>query len=209
MMLKGIARSKRITTRIHEDLRDSPEVCTLYQTPPLLTRRTAGCGCRHCRELRSRTPRPGSTPQRCESATRAFLHTRTQCWPLLAVHSLQGLGRTKRQPPRACTASCRNRLRVAATAASDPALAMLGPHCRFRPCRTLRATALHLLGQRMHGAGKHGAGKHELLRRRQRVSRAASSQMAAPGSFSSPTVVLYGADTHSASSADPGPTDAD
>jgi hypothetical protein len=58
-----------------------------------------------CRELRSRAPRPGSTPQRCESATRAFLHTRTQCCPnpLLAVHSLQGLGtgRTKPQPPRA------------------------------------------------------------------------------------------------------------
>ena len=38
----------RITTRILEDLRDSPEVCTLYQTPPLLTRtrRTAGRGCR-------------------------------------------------------------------------------------------------------------------------------------------------------------------
>jgi hypothetical protein len=68
-----------------------------------------------CRELRSRAPRPGSTPQRCESATRAFLHTRTQYCPdsLLAVHSLQGLGtgRTKRQPPpRACKASGRKRL---------------------------------------------------------------------------------------------------
>ena len=65
-----------------------------------------------CRELRPRAPRPG--PRRC-SPQRCDQNCK----------ALEREGRSGRGPPPA----------------SDPAFAMLGPHWRIRPCRTLRATA--------------------------------------------------------------------
>ena len=68
---------------------------------------------------------------------------------------------------------------------------------RIRPCRTLRATAS------ARAAGARGRQTRTL--RRRRMSRAASSRMAAPGTFSSPSCCTD--QTHPQRCADPAPTD--
>ena len=172
----------RITTRILEDLRDSPEVCTLYQTPPLLTRtrRTAGRGCRQ-RSAASCNPEHLAPGRRRSAANLRrelfFTHelNAVRSLPSTACKALEERGGS---PPALARP---NRLDGASPPRpqATPPSPCSGPTGESAPAA--RYVPHHLLGQRMHGAGKH-----ELLRRR-RMSRAASSQMAAPGSFSSPS----------------------